>query len=120
MSFAHNEAPPAAARMGRATTGRDPPKLFKTLFVAKFVAMKVANIKEVKDRLSRFVEAASRGEEVVICRQNMPVARLVALESPPENHTRLGWAKGEGAIHDDLQGAFIPEDDWHLLGGNGG
>ena len=84
------------------------------------MAMKVANIKEVKDRLSLFVEAASRGEEVVICRRNIPVARLVALESQPENHTRLGWAKGEGTIQDDLQGGFIPEDDWEMLGGDGG
>jgi len=88
--------------------------------VARVVAMKIANLKEVKDRLSLFVEAARGGEEVVICRHNVPVARLVAVESPPENHTRLGWAKGEGTIHDDLQGPFIPEDGWRMLGEDGG
>jgi len=45
--------------------------------------MKMANIKDVKDRLSAFVEAESRGEEVVICHRNVPVARLVAVASPP-------------------------------------
>jgi len=50
----------------------------------------------------------------------VPVARLVPVASPPENHTRLGWAKGEGTIHDDLQGAFIPEDEWRMLGGASG
>jgi len=79
--------------------------------------MKVANLKEVKDRLSAFVEAASRGEEVMICRRNVPVARLVPVVSPPENRTQLGWARGEGTIHDDLQGPFIPEGEWHMLGG---
>ncbi len=90
------------------------------MIVAMLMAMKVANINEVKDRLSAFVEAASGGEEVVICRRNVPVARLVAVESVSENRTRLGWAKGEGAIHDDLQGPFIPEDGWRMLGGSGG
>jgi len=83
-------------------------------------AVKVVDIQELKDRLSAFVEAASRGEEVVICRHDVPVARLVAVESPAENRTCLGWAKGEGTIHDHLQGAFIAGDEWHMLGGDGG
>jgi len=82
------------------------------------IAMKMANIKDVKDRLSAFVEAASRGEEVVICRRNVPVARLVAVASPPQNRTQLGWAQGEGTIRDDLQGPFIPEGEWHLRPAN--
>ena len=79
--------------------------------------MKKANIHQVKDHLSSFVDAALRGEEVVICRRNVPVAHLVAIRPTHENRTRLGWAIGEGKLHDDLQGPFIPEEDWQMLGG---
>ena len=79
------------------------------------LAMKRGNIHEVKDRLTGFVDAALRGEEVVICRRNVPVARLVAIRPPPVNRTRLGWAAGEGEVHDDLQGPFIPPEDWTML-----
>jgi len=81
------------------------------------LAMKMANIHEVKDRLSGFVDAALRGEEVVICRRNKPVVHLVAIRPPAANRTRLGWAVGEGEIHDDLEGPFMPEDDWRMLDG---
>lgn len=36
------------------------------------------NIADLKARLSEFVELAESGQEVVVCRRNLPVARLVA------------------------------------------
>lgn len=44
------------------------------------------NIHEAKARLSEFVEAVERGERVVICRRNRPVAELrpaVAVRTAP-------------------------------------
>lgn len=38
--------------------------------------MILVNIYEAKARLSEFIEAASRGEQVLICRHNRPVAEL--------------------------------------------
>jgi prevent-host-death family protein len=40
------------------------------------MTMIVINIHEAKARLSEFVEAAAKGEQVVICRRNQPVAEL--------------------------------------------
>jgi antitoxin (DNA-binding transcriptional repressor) of toxin-antitoxin stability system len=41
-----------------------------------YMTMIMANIHEVKARLSDYVDAALRGERVVICRRNEPVIEL--------------------------------------------
>jgi len=40
------------------------------------------NVHEAKTQLSKLIEAALRGEDVVIARDNKPVVRLVAVEKP--------------------------------------
>jgi antitoxin (DNA-binding transcriptional repressor) of toxin-antitoxin stability system len=40
-----------------------------------------ANILEIKTKLSEYVDLATRGEQVVICRHNKPVAELRAIEN---------------------------------------
>ena len=45
------------------------------------MTMIVINIYDAKARLSEFVEAAAKGERVVICRRNQPVAELRAVAS---------------------------------------
>jgi len=37
------------------------------------------NIHQFRENLAEYLLAAARGEEVVICRRNQPVARLVAV-----------------------------------------
>lgn len=43
--------------------------------------MIMVNIAEAKAKLSEFVEAAARGEQVIICKHNRPVAELRAVEA---------------------------------------
>jgi prevent-host-death family protein len=43
--------------------------------------MKQVNVAEAKAQLSELIEAAVRGEEVVIARRNIPVVRLTVVES---------------------------------------
>lgn len=45
------------------------------------MVMIMVNIYEAKAKLSEFVEAAARGERVVICKHNQPVAELRAIEA---------------------------------------
>ena len=53
------------------------------------------NIHEAKTQLSRLLEAATRGEEVVIARNGEPVARLV----PYSTARRVpGAARGRGRL----------------------
>ena len=45
--------------------------------------MHTVNIHEAKTQLSKLIEAAEAGEEVIIARAGHPVARLVALKTAP-------------------------------------
>jgi prevent-host-death family protein len=42
----------------------------------------IVNVHEAKTHLSRLIDRAAAGEEIVIGRAGKPVARLVALEQP--------------------------------------
>jgi prevent-host-death family protein len=44
------------------------------------MVMVKANVVEMKARLSEFLDRAARGERIVICRHNKPVAELRAVE----------------------------------------
>ncbi|MHB1203743.1 MAG: type II toxin-antitoxin system Phd/YefM family antitoxin [Acidithiobacillus sp.] len=46
--------------------------------------MTIVNIHEAKTQLSRYVDQAAAGEEIIIARSGKPVARLVALQSPDQ------------------------------------
>jgi prevent-host-death family protein len=59
------------------------------------------NIHEAKTHLSRLVDRAAAGEEIIIGRAGKPVARLVALEPPAENR-RLGVWKGQVWVSPDF------------------
>jgi prevent-host-death family protein len=59
--------------------------------------MNKPNIHEVRENLADFVAAAERGDEVLICRRNKPVARLVGLRRPtPSGPRLLGGAPDAG------------------------
>ena len=44
------------------------------------MVMIMVNIADAKSKLSEYIEAVSKGETVVICRHNRPVAELRAIE----------------------------------------
>jgi prevent-host-death family protein len=66
--------------------------------------MRTANIHEAKTQLSRLVEAALAGEEVVIARNGVPAVKLVPVETKPVKR-RGGFWKGRIIVHDP--------DWWH-------
>ena len=68
----------------------------------------VVNMHEAKTELSRLVERALKGEEVIIARAGVPVARLMPLR---RSGTRtLGQWKGRVRMTDDFD-APLDEDD---------
>jgi prevent-host-death family protein len=72
--------------------------------------MQTVNIHAAKTHLSRLVDAAAAGEEIVIARAGKPVARLVALEAVPRRPIVLGTLAGKlGPIPDDFD-APLPDD----------
>ncbi len=60
-----------------------------------------ANIHEAKSQLSRLIERALAGEEVIISKAGKPVARLVAYR-PKKKPRRLGLWKGKVRIASDF------------------
>lgn len=56
--------------------------------------MEVATIHQAKTHLSRLIERAERGEEIVIARGKKPVVRLVPVATPARKRTP-GLFKGE-------------------------
>ena len=64
------------------------------------------NMLEAKTQLSKLVEAALRGEEVVIANRGKPVVRLVRADAPIKRH----WGAWKGLLTDEqLERAFSPE-----------
>ena len=54
------------------------------------------NIHEVRENLAEYLAAAERGEEVLICRRNQPVARLVAIARQTGKPRPIGRAADAG------------------------
>lgn len=65
------------------------------------------NIHEAKTHLSRLVEDAAEGAEIVIAKAGKPMARLVPLG--PQTAIRFGVLKGKITIADDFD-APLPEE----------
>ena len=57
-------------------------------------SMKISSVHEAKTNLSRLIQSAERGEEVLIARRNKPVVRLVAIAPAPKKR-KLGIFHGE-------------------------
>jgi prevent-host-death family protein len=57
---------------------------------------------EAKSQLSRLVDLAERGEEVVIQRSGRPVARLVAVQRRRPVAEAFGALRGEIELADDF------------------
>lgn len=69
--------------------------------------MTQVNLYEAKTQLSKLVNAAAAGEEVIIARAGKPVARLVALEKPAGKR-RIGILDGRISVPEDFN-APLPE-----------
>jgi prevent-host-death family protein len=66
------------------------------------------NVHEAKTHLSRLLESVAAGEEVLIAKAGVPVARLVPVVIPAEQRP-LGTERGRVFIADDFD-APLPED----------
>jgi antitoxin (DNA-binding transcriptional repressor) of toxin-antitoxin stability system len=66
------------------------------------------NIYEAKTHLSRLVDRAAAGEEIIIARSGKPVVRLSRLD-PPTHTIVFGVLQGRVEVADDFD-APLPED----------
>jgi prevent-host-death family protein len=56
--------------------------------------MPVYTVHEAKTNLSKLIECAERGEEVVIARGNKPVVKLIVAGEKPKTRRQPGMLKG--------------------------
>ena len=71
--------------------------------------MKTVNIHEAKTNLSKIIEQACEGEEIVIARAGKPVVRLVPVVPPP-NHRQFGALRGKATV-DQRFFEPLPDDE---------
>lgn len=69
--------------------------------------MEIANIHEAKSQLSKLVEQAMKGEEVIIAKAGQPMVRLVPIQ-PDETPRQGGQWKGRVHIAEDFD--TLPDD----------
>ena len=82
------------------------------------MVMITTNVAEIKAKLSEFLERARRGERVVICRHNKPVAELRAFESVRVEPRPIGPLNGRPVF--DVAASFfdpLPEEELDLWDG---
>lgn len=65
----------------------------------------IVNISEAKTNLSKLVDMAYHGEEVIIAKNNLPLVELVVHK--PKEKRKLGLLKGQIKIPED----FLDDDE---------
>ena len=65
----------------------------------------IVNISEAKTKLSKLIEMAYHGEEVIIAKNNLPLVELVTHK--PKAKRKLGLLAGQVQIPND----FLDEDE---------
>jgi prevent-host-death family protein len=70
--------------------------------------MRTINIHAAKTQLSRLVDAAAAGEEIIIAKAGRPVARLGPLSAPRRKRT-LGVLAGRLHVPEDFD-ADLPDE----------
>jgi prevent-host-death family protein len=79
--------------------------------------MEIANIHEAKSRLSKLIEHALSGEEVIIAKAGQPMVRLVPIHADESPRVGGQWkgrvriAEDFDALPDDIAAAFGMEPE---------
>lgn len=63
--------------------------------------MQLTNIHQAKTQLSKLVELAFKGEEIIICKAGKPMAKLVKYQQNQKDRVPGAW-KGKVFISDDF------------------
>lgn len=76
------------------------------------------NVQDAKTHLSKYLEQVEKGETILLCRRNVPIAEIRRLPppEPPKQPRELGLSPGQAAI---LPGFWddLPEDELRLYEG---
>jgi prevent-host-death family protein len=76
--------------------------------------MSITTIHDAKTNLSKLIERAERGEEIIIARGKKPVVKLVPVEEAPRKR-QIGIWKGEFEVPDSFFDP-LPDDELEAWG----
>ncbi len=71
--------------------------------------MQQVNIHQAKTQLSKLIEAAGQGEEIIIAKSGKPIARLVRFDQSEQIPRKPGALKGKIWIADDFDAPMSVE-----------
>jgi prevent-host-death family protein len=72
--------------------------------------MPTYTVHEAKTHLSKLIERAERGEEVIIARGDKPAVRITAIEDKRKPKRQPGAFKGQIVIHDSFWEPMTEEE----------
>ena len=79
--------------------------------------MIMVNIHEAKTHLSKYLEKASAGEKILVCKRNVPIAQIVPVEKPLTQKRPIGLAEGEFTVPQDFNDP-LPDEEINAFYGN--
>lgn len=56
------------------------------------------NVHEAKTHLSKYLARLEKGETIVLCRRNVPIAEIRPIAQKPAKPRPIGLAKGKGYV----------------------
>jgi len=74
------------------------------------------NIHEAKTHLSRYLDELAKGEIIILCKRNIPIAEIRPIQPQRKDHRPLGLARGEFEVTPEF---FEPLPDEILASFNG-
>ncbi|MGD1920513.1 MAG: type II toxin-antitoxin system Phd/YefM family antitoxin [Pleurocapsa sp.] len=70
--------------------------------------MKISNIHEAKSQLSKLIESALAGEEIVIAKAGKPLVKLIPYQEDKQPRIPGGW-EGKVVMSDDFDDELPPD-----------
>jgi len=67
------------------------------------------NIHEAKTHLSRYLSRLAKGENILLCKRNVPIAEIRPLPPQKESKRPIGLAKGQFKIPAEFYESLPPE-----------
>ena len=78
--------------------------------------MKMVNLADFKTHCSKYLAAVERGEEVVIAKRNVPIARVLPNgHGTHPNRSKFGSMAGTCRIIGDIVSPAIDSSEWDVL-----
>ncbi len=79
----------------------------------------IVNVHEAKTHLSRLLDRAHRGEEIILAKAGVPYAKLVPYDPPAASRREPGGLRVTGDIPDSVWFDPLPDDELDLWEGKG-